>query len=78
MLLMYTGGEDFVLGDAHVRRFVASAIGRRTVCAAQAEDLVRQSAYELILSPRFLDREIWQYGVSGAGVAKPPEPPPWN
>ena len=78
MLLMYTGGEDFVLGDNHLRRFVASAIGRRTVCAAQAEDLVRQSAYELILSPRLLDREIWQYGVSGAGVAKPPEPPAGN
>ena len=75
MLLMYTGGEDFVLGDVHLRRFVASAVGRRTVCAAEAEDLVRRSAYELILSPRFLDREIWQYGVSGAGVAKPPEPP---
>ena len=78
MLLMYTGGEDFVLGDVHLRSFVASAVGRRTVCAAQAEDLVRQSAYELILSPRFLDREIWQYGVSGAGVAKPPEPPAGN
>ena len=74
MLLMYTGDEDFVLGDVHLRRFVASAVGRRTVCAAQAEDLVRQSAYELILSPRLLDREIWQYGVSGAGVAKPPKP----
>ena len=78
MLLMYAGDEDFVLGDAHVRRFVASAIGRRAVCAAQAEDLVRQAAYQLILSPRFLDREIWHYGVCGAGVARPPEPPPWN
>ena len=78
MLLMYTGGEDFVLGDLHLRRFVASAVGRRTVCAAEAEDLVRRSAYELILSPRLLDREIWQYGVSGAGVAKPPEPPAGN
>ena len=78
MLLMYTGGEDFVLGDVHLRRFVASAIGRRTVCAAEAEDLVRRSAYELILSPRLLDREIWQYGVSGTGVAKPPEPTAGN
>ena len=78
MFLMYAGDEDFVLGDPHVRRFAASAIGRRTVCAAQAEDLVRQAAYELILSPRFLDREIWHYGVCGAGVARPPEPPPWN
>ena len=78
MLLMYTGDQDFVLGDVHVRRFVASAIGRRTVSAAQAEELVRGAAYELILCPRFLDREIWQYGVSGAGVAKPPEPPAGN
>ena len=78
MLLMYAGDQDFVLGDVHVRRFVASAIGRRTVSAAQAEELVRGAAYELILCPRFLDREIWQYGVSGAGVAKPPEPPAGN
>ena len=74
MFLMFTGDEDFVLGDGHLRRFVASAIGRRAVSAAQAEDLVRQSAYELILSPRFLDCEIWRYGVAGAGVARPPEP----
>ena len=75
MLLMYTGDEDFVLGDVHLRRFVASAIGRRAVSAARAEDLVRQSAYELIVSPRLLDLEIWRYGVSGAGVARPPVPP---
>ena len=74
MLLMYTGDEDFVLGDGHLRRFVASAIGRRTISAARAEDLVRQSAYELIVSPRLLDREIWRYGVSGPGVARPPVP----
>ena len=73
-LLMYTGGEDFVLGDVHLRRFVASAIGRRAVSAARAENLVRQSAYELIVPPRLLDHEIWRYGVSGAGVAKPPVP----
>ena len=71
-LLKYTGPEDFVLGDAHVRRFVASAIGKRAVSAFEAETLVRDAAHELILSPRLLDHEIWQYGVSGAGVAKPP------
>ena len=75
MLLMYTGDEDFVLGDAHVRRFVASAVGKRAVSAPQAEALVLAAAYELILSPRLLDHEIWRYGVSGAGVARPPEPP---
>ena len=75
MLLMYTGAEDFVLGDPHVRTFVASAIGKRAVSAPEAEALVRATAYELILSPRLLDHEIWRYGVSGAGVARPPKPP---
>ena len=74
MLLMYTGTEDFVLGDAPVRTFVASAIGRRTVSAPEAEALVRATAYELILSPRLLDHQIWLYGVFGAGVARPPHP----
>ena len=75
MLLMFAGAEDFVLGDAEVRRFVASAVGKRAVSAHEAEALVRAAAYELILSPRFLDHEIWRYGMSGAGVAKPPRPP---
>lgn len=63
LLLMYTGDDDFVLGDDHVRKFVADAIRRRTVSAAQAVALVRSAAYELVLSPRFLDREIWKLGV---------------
>ena len=75
MLMMFTGAEDFVLGDAHVRRFVASAIGKRAVSAQEAETLVRTAAYELILPPRLLDHELWRYGISGAGVAKPPRPP---
>ena len=74
-LLMYAGEEEFVQSDAHVRRFVASAIGRRQVSAERAEALVRAAAHELILSPRFLDFRIWDYGVSGAGVARPPAPP---
>ena len=78
MLLMYAGEEDFVLGDAHVRRFVTSAIGQRAVSATQAEELVRGAAYELILSPRFLDHLVWEYSVSGARVARPPEPPAGN
>lgn len=63
-LLMYTGGDDFVLGDAYVQRFVASAVVRDSVTSDAAETLVRSAAYELILSPRFLDREIWLYGLS--------------
>ncbi len=67
-LLMHTGREDFVRGDFHVRGFVARALGRRSVSASQAENLVRKAAYELILSPRFLDREIWKYGASAVGL----------
>ena len=78
LLLMYTGDDDFVRGDTHVRRFVASAIGQRSVRADRAEALVRAAAHELILAPRFLDRLIWQHGVSGAGVARPPAPAPRN
>ena len=75
-LLMYAGEEESVRGDAHVRRFVASAIGRRQVPADRAEGLVRAAAHELIVSPRLLDWRIWEYGVSGSGVARPPAPPP--
>ena len=78
LLMMYAGHDDFVRGDLPVRRFVASALGRRSVSAVEAERLVRQAAYELILSPRFLDSVIWEYGVSGSGMARPPEPPPEN
>ena len=60
MLLMYTGDDARVVGDDHVRSFVARAIDRSTVSAAEAVDLVRQAAYELILSPRYLDYQIWR------------------
>ena len=63
-LLMYTGGDDFVLGDAHIRDFVARAVGRSTISSDGAKTLVRSAAYELVLSPRFLDREIWLYRLS--------------
>ena len=61
MLMMYTGDDDFVRGDECIREFVAQAIGRSSVPVKRAVRLVRQSAYELILAPRFLDREIWEY-----------------
>lgn len=63
-LMMYTGDDDFVQGDVHVRTFVARAIGRRAVSADQAVHIVRQSAYEMILSPRYLDHRIWKHGVA--------------
>ena len=59
--LMCTGDDDYVRGDAHVRRFVAEAIGQASVSATRARSLVRRSAYELILSPRFLYLEIRRY-----------------
>ena len=63
-LLMYTGADDFVRGDEHVRRLVGNAICRGGVSSAEAEALVRKAAYELILSPRYLDREIWNLEMS--------------
>lgn len=69
-LLMYTGADNFVLCDDHLRRFVGRAIGQKSVSADEAIKLVRQCAYELILSPRYLGYQIWRYGVS-----RPADPP---
>ena len=60
MFLMYSGNDDFVRGDDYVRQFVADALSRTEVSAAKAEGLVRRSAYELVLSPRYLDDQIWR------------------
>ena len=65
-LLMYTGDDDFVRGDAPVRSFVAHALGRKSIAAGQAVNLVRESAYELVVSPRYLDYRIWCHGVAPA------------
>ena len=54
-LLMYCGTDRFVLGDGSVRRFVACATGRTSVAGKEAEALLRYCAYELALSPRYLD-----------------------
>lgn len=62
--LICTGDDDYVRGDAHVRRFVAEAIGQASVSATRARSLVRRSAYELILSPRFLYFEIRRHCLS--------------
>ena len=56
---MYTGDDDFVWGDDCVREFVAAALRRNSFPAEQAKRLVRSCAYELILSPRYLDHQIW-------------------
>ena len=74
-LLMYTGGEDFVRGDAPVRAFVARALGRRSVHAARAVRLVRGAAYELALAPRYVDAAIWRAASSrGAASGRGPWP----
>ena len=59
--LIYTGDDDFVWGDVNVRQFVASAIGKESVSGTRAVNLVRRAAYELILSPRYLDHQIWRH-----------------
>ena len=61
--LMYTGEDTFVRGDTRVRKFVSSALFRRVVSAERAEELVRNCAHEMLLSPRFLDCQIWKLGV---------------
>ena len=70
VFLMYAGNDDFVRGDDCVREFVAGALGREEVSAATAEDLVRRSAYELVLSPRYLDDQIWRRHSARRMVAK--------
>lgn len=74
LLLMFAGDDHFVRGDGAIRTFVASALGRGSVSAIHAEELVRRAAYELILSPRSLDYVLWTYSMRGDGLARPPEP----
>ena len=63
LVLTYAGDDDFVVGDDHVRRFVAEATGQRTVSASCAAYLVSQAAYESVRSPRHLDYRIYCYGA---------------
>ena len=72
LLVMFGSGDDFVRGDGAIRLFVASALGRMSVPAVYAAELIRRAAYELVLSPRFLDYVLWQLSVRGDGLAKPP------
>jgi len=65
MFLMYAGNENYVKGDVHIRRFVADALDRKGVSAAEAEQIVQEAAGVLGVAPRHLDYAIWQY-ASGA------------
>ena len=59
-LLTYAGGGDFVQGDEHVQHFVSDSIGRDAVPAEAAGHLVRNAAYEMLLSTRYLEHWIRQ------------------
>ena len=67
MFLMYTGGDEFVKGDIHIRAFVAKALNRPQVSAEEAERLVADAARELHMAPRLLDNEIWKYETLSKG-----------
>ena len=64
LLLMYLGGKDFVRGDFYLRRYVACALGRKTISSSRTESLVQKAAHELILAPRYLDYAIWRFVLS--------------
>lgn len=68
MFLMYTGADEFVKGDVHVCRFVATALHRRRVSAEEAERLVGSAARALGIAPRLLDYEIWKHGAVMDGM----------
>ena len=63
MFLMYAGDDNYVKGDVHVCRFVATALKMPTVSAVVAEELVGSAARVIGISPRLLDYEIWKYGA---------------
>ncbi len=65
MFLMYAGNENYVKGDVHIRRFVADALDRKSVSAAEAEQVVQEAAGILGVAPRHLDYAIWRH-ASGA------------
>ena len=67
MFLMYAGDDEFVKGDVHVCRFVATALQRQRVSAEEAERLVGSAASALGIAPRLLDYEIWKYGSRSNG-----------
>lgn len=63
MFLTYAGHDEFVKGDVHVCRFVATALHRRRASAEEAERLVGSAARALGIAPRLLDYEIWKHGA---------------
>ena len=68
MFLMYAGDAEFVKGDVHVCRFVATALRRPQITAEEAERLVGRAARALRIAPRLLDYEIWKHGAVLGGM----------
>ena len=62
MFLMYSGEENYVKGDVHICNFVARTLGIESINPRKAEQLVRDTAKELGVTPRSLDYAIWKYG----------------
>ena len=67
MFLMYTGDDEYVKGDVHVCRFVATALHMPRVSAEEAERLVQGAGKKLRIAPRLLDYEIWKHGSQSNG-----------
>lgn len=76
LILMYTGDDDFMLGDGCVRAFVARATNRRSVSPERAGALVRFCAHERLLSPRYLYWRIWSEDESAPSRPADPHHPP--
>ena len=70
MFLTYAGKDEFVKGDVHVCRFVATALNRPQVSAEEAERAVGSVARALGIAPRLLDYEIWKHGAVLAGTRR--------
>lgn len=59
--LQMLAGMEEVKPDRMIRRYVASAVGAKTVAQTYAADLVKEAAICLGVSLRLLDHAIWQY-----------------
>lgn len=63
-LAMLAGNEEFVKPDRHILRFLTKASGRTVNNPKEAEDLLREVARNLNITPSTLDNAIWRYQSS--------------
>lgn len=54
-------GQPGVKADTMIRRFVSAAVGRPTVDAARARELIEATAVQMDVLPTDLDHAIWSY-----------------